>query len=88
MEWAYRKLIDNAKAMHERAAYELQIADRRRADLEETVKSQRAELDRLPATLTIHIPVQFKRRGGRKLVLAPDGVASPIAFKPAVGSSC
>ena len=36
------------------------------------------------ATLTIHIPVQFKRRGGRKLVLAPDGVASPIAPKPAV----
>ena len=35
-------------------------------------------------TLTIHIPVQFKRRGGRKLVLAPDGVASPITPKPAV----
>ena len=35
-------------------------------------------------TFTIHIPVQFKRRGGRKLVLAPDGVASPIAPKPAV----
>ena len=36
-------------------------------------------------TLTIHIPVQFKRRGGRKLVLAPDGsAASPIAPKPAV----
>ena len=24
-------------------------------------------------TLTIHIPVQFKRRGGRRLILAPDG---------------
>ncbi|MFN0043074.1 MAG: hypothetical protein ACKVSF_07665 [Alphaproteobacteria bacterium] len=36
------------------------------------------------ANLTIHIPVQFKKRGGRKLVLAPDGVASPIAPKPAV----
>ncbi len=36
------------------------------------------------ATMTIHIPVQFKRRGGRKLVLTPDGVASPIAPKPAV----
>jgi len=35
-------------------------------------------------TLTIHIPVQFKRRGGRKWVLAPDGVASPIASKPVV----
>jgi len=35
-------------------------------------------------TLTIHIPVQFKRRGGRRWVLAPDGVASPIAPKPVV----
>jgi hypothetical protein len=34
--------------MHERAAYELQIADRRTADLEATVKSQRDELDKLP----------------------------------------
>jgi hypothetical protein len=33
------------------------------------------------ATLTIHIPVQFKRRGGRKLVLAPNGVT---AEKPVV----
>lgn len=35
-------------------------------------------------TFTIHIPVQFKRRGGRKLILAPDGVTSPVAPKPAV----
>lgn len=28
-------------------------------------------------TVTIHIPVQFKRRGGRKLALAPDGTAVP-----------
>ncbi|MFN3076664.1 MAG: hypothetical protein ABT940_07280 [Alphaproteobacteria bacterium] len=28
-------------------------------------------------TITIHIPVAFKRRGGRKLVLSPDG--SPVA---------
>ncbi len=30
-------------------------------------------------TLTIHIPMQFKRRGGRKLILAPDGAASPVS---------
>jgi hypothetical protein len=35
-------------------------------------------------TLTIHIPMQFKRRGGRKLILAPDGVASPVSPKPTV----
>lgn len=35
-------------------------------------------------TLTIHIPVQFKRRGGRKLILAPDGVAAPVAPRPRV----
>jgi hypothetical protein len=34
--------------------------------------------------LTIYIPVQFKRRGGRKLVLAPDGITAPVAPKPAV----
>lgn len=36
------------------------------------------------ATLTIHIPMQFKRRGGRKLVLAPDGMTVPLAPRPAV----
>ena len=35
-------------------------------------------------TLTIHIPVQFKRRGGRKLVLTPEGANAPVAHKPAV----
>ncbi len=35
-------------------------------------------------TLTIHIPVQFKRRGGRRLILAPDGVTSPLSAPPAV----
>ena len=35
-------------------------------------------------TLTIHIPVQFKRRGGRRLILAPDGVTSPLSPQPAV----
>jgi hypothetical protein len=26
-------------------------------------------------TLTIHIPMTFRRRGGRKLIIAPDGTA-------------
>lgn len=34
-------------------------------------------------TITLHIPVQFKRRGGRKLIIAPDGGAlSPAAAAP------
>ena len=35
-------------------------------------------------TLTLYIPVEFKRRGGRKLVLAPDGLALPVPPKPSV----
>ena len=35
-------------------------------------------------TFTIHIPVQFKRRGGRKLILTPDGVTPPAAPKAQV----
>ena len=27
-------------------------------------------------TLTIHVPIAFKKRGGRKLVISPDGVPS------------
>jgi hypothetical protein len=29
--------------------------------------------------VTIHIPVTFKRRGGRKLVITPEGAVSPVA---------
>jgi hypothetical protein len=32
-------------------------------------------------TLTIRIPIQLQRRGGRKLIMAPEGVAAP-ARKP------
>lgn len=31
-------------------------------------------------TLTIHVPMTFRRRGGRKLIVAPDG--SMIAARP------
>lgn len=29
--------------------------------------------------LTIHIPMTFRRRGGRKIIVAPDGTAIPAA---------
>jgi len=32
-------------------------------------------------TLTIRIPIQLRRRGGRKLIMTPEGVAAP-ARKP------
>ena len=35
-------------------------------------------------TLTIHIPVSFKRRGGRKLILTPEGVVAPVAPAPSL----
>jgi hypothetical protein len=32
-------------------------------------------------TLTIRIPIRLQRRGGRKLIMTPEGVAAP-ALKP------
>src|SRR5437588_10498289 len=28
-------------------------------------------------TFTVHVPMTFRRRGGRKLIVAPDGAAMP-----------
>jgi hypothetical protein len=28
-------------------------------------------------TFTVHVPMTFRRRGGRKLIVAPDGTAMP-----------
>ena len=28
-------------------------------------------------TLTVHVPMAFRRRGGRKLIVSPDGAALP-----------
>ena len=30
-------------------------------------------------TLTVHVPMTFRRRGGRKLIVAPDGTSLPAA---------
>ncbi len=35
-------------------------------------------------TITLHVPVTFRRRGGRKLVIGPEGTAAPVTAKPAV----
>jgi hypothetical protein len=40
---------------------------------------ERADLE--PDTLTIRIPIRLQRRGGRKLIIIPEGVAAP-ARKP------
>ena len=31
--------------------------------------------------LTVHVPMAFRRRGGRKIVVAPDGSAMPAAAR-------
>jgi hypothetical protein len=33
--------------------------------------------------LTIHVPMTFQRRGGRKVIVAPDGSASPASSRRA-----
>jgi len=32
-------------------------------------------------TVTVHIPMRLERRGGRKLIIAPDG-STPVPAKP------
>jgi hypothetical protein len=40
-----------------------------------------AHLEAAVETLTIRIPMRLKRRGGRKLIMTPEGVTAP-ARKP------
>jgi hypothetical protein len=36
-------------------------------------------------TLTVHVPMTFRRRGGRKLIVAPDGtVLTPAPARPVI----
>jgi hypothetical protein len=37
-------------------------------------------------TLTIHIPMRLQRRGGRKLIMTPEGVAAPAPKPRRVGT--
>ncbi len=37
--------------------------------------SLRAELSRDGRTLTLRVPMRFRKRGGRKLIIAPEGAA-------------
>ena len=32
----------------------------------------------IPQMLTVHIPLTVRRRGGRKVVIAPDGTEAPV----------
>ena len=38
----------------------------------------------MPETLTVHVPMTFRRRGGRKLVVSPDGTVLTPATAPPV----
>jgi hypothetical protein len=38
-------------------------------------------------TLTIRIPIRLQRRGGRKLIMTPEGVAAPAEGAEACGDA-
>jgi hypothetical protein len=40
-----------------------------------------------PPTLTVHIPLTVRRRGGRKVVIAPDGTESPVIAAARIDST-
>ncbi len=37
--------------------------------------------------LTVHIPLTVRRRGGRKVVIAPDGTESPVIAAARIDST-
>ena len=39
----------------------------------------------LPHTITVHVPMAFRRRGGRKMVVMPDG--APWASRPSMDNA-
>jgi hypothetical protein len=41
----------------------------------------------IPQMLTVHIPLTVRRRGGRKVVIAPDGTESPIIAAARIDST-
>jgi hypothetical protein len=40
-----------------------------------------------PPMLTVHIPLTVRRRGGRKVVIAPDGTESPVIAAARIDST-
>ncbi len=40
-----------------------------------------------PPMLTVHIPLTVRRRGGRKVVIAPDGTESPVIAAAGIDST-
>jgi hypothetical protein len=43
------------------------------------------EFDR--KTITVHIPITFERRGGRKLIVVPEGCQPWVSTKPRSGET-
>ncbi len=40
-----------------------------------------------PPMLTVHIPLTIRRRGGRKVVIAPDGTEAPVIAAARIDST-
>ena len=40
-----------------------------------------------PQMLTVHIPLTVRRRGGRKVVIAPDGTEAPVIASARIDST-
>jgi hypothetical protein len=41
----------------------------------------------IPQMLTVHIPLTVRRRGGRKVVIAPDGTEAPVIAAARIDST-
>ena len=41
----------------------------------------------IPLMLTVHIPLTVRRRGGRKVVIAPDGTEAPVMTAARIDST-
>ena len=46
-----------------------------------------ARLNRDSRSITVRVPMAFAKRGGRKLVISPDGVATVVAIRPRVDNT-
>ena len=39
------------------------------------------------STLTVHVPMAFAKRSGRKLVVTPDGVSTVVPSRPRIDNT-